>query len=122
RSDFRLVQVISAGAAATKVWRSQFEQFNAWNRAQEFSRFARNILSVGQMASVVIGDALPSRLFGDWPQAKTRQKHAYIKHAPAKSVCATFNVRRAKNQVIFVHGRTATGRIRDDGIHILRKS
>ena len=31
------------------------------------------------MASVVIGDALPSRLFGDWPQAKTRQKHAYIK-------------------------------------------
>ena len=56
RRDRGLIEIVTAGAAATELTAGDLPQFDAGNRAQQIPRLAAHALRMGQVTGVVVGD------------------------------------------------------------------
>src|SRR6516225_2136936 len=101
--------------------RGWFDQFDARDYAQELTWFTCYSLRMGQMTGVLVGNALDVGRSAYRAQAQAGEEHAHVHRLPAESFGAFLLISSSKNQVVFVHSRSTTGRIGQDGINILRK-
>ncbi len=121
--DLRLIEVISAGAAATDLSIRQLAKFHAGNAAQQLARLPADALRMREVAGIVIGDLAWKPSAGRrLAQAEPLEKHAHIEHALAERFRARLVRRAREHEVILVHGGAAAGGIGEDGLHIERES
>ena len=62
---FRLRDVVNAGGAATEIGERHLHELDGGNRTDKFSRGFANLLSVNEMAGILVGDA-----HGQWTQRR----------------------------------------------------
>ena len=117
-----LVEVVGAGAAAAEVGVGQLQQLDAGDGAQQVARFAADVLGLGEVAGVVVGDALRAAVAGGLSRAgRAREEDGHVHHPLAEGVRAGLVRRAAQDEVVFVHGGAAAGGVGDDGVHVCRE-
>ena len=114
RGHVGMLEVVRAGGAATDFAFGQWDDFQAGDLCQQFSRLGGDALCVGEVAGVVVGDGFVDRLL-DRRQAKL-EKHLADVADFACEVFGAVGVLRivAKQNVVVLEHRAAAGDRRGD--------